>query len=494
MPDTTYDVAVVGCGPVGVTLAGLLARRGLRVVAIDQATGLFPLPRAAHLDHEIMRVLQELGCADEIAPATIVNPGMDFLTASGDVLLSMRAADPSPSGWPASILFHQPGLETHMRAAAVRAGAELRLGVAVERVTGTAPDDAVAEVHLADGTRVQADFVVACDGARSLVRKQLDIAMDDLAFEEPWLVFDLVLRDGVRPPSGCVLQVCDPARPQTLVPMPPPRFRFEFMLLPGEDADELSAPGRVRELLSSWLDPNDVEVERSAVYTFHGLIAREWRRGRVFLAGDAAHQTPPFLGQGMCAGIRDVANLAWKLDLVLRGGAPLGLLDTYQAEREPHVRLVIGAAVEFGRVICTTDTEVAAQRDSAMLAARAGATAPSHQPALPGLGPGPLLLGGGGALAAQPELGGVRFDELVGPAVAVVARSDALLDSDGARWWRAGGARLLSATTNPGLGALLDHAGADTVVVRPDRYVFAAGATIEVPPPATAALLGRGAP
>jgi 3-(3-hydroxy-phenyl)propionate hydroxylase len=233
-----------------------------------------------------------------------------------------------------------------------------------------------------------------------------------------------------------------------------------------------------------------VEVERSAVYTFHGLIAEEWRRGRILLAGDAAHQTPPFLGQGMCAGIRDAANLAWKFEHVLRRGAPHALLDTYQVEREPQVRAIIGAAVDFGRVICTTDAAVAAERDAAMLAARAGGGGRVSETPLPPLQRSSLVLDGGGRLSVQPTLDGVRLDDRVGPRFAVVTRTRAHAIGDAASWWASRGAAVLNAEDLPDVAPLLDGARGDAAVVRPDRYLLAAGATLEIPPAETAALLG----
>jgi 3-(3-hydroxy-phenyl)propionate hydroxylase len=489
MTELDCDVAVVGCGPVGVTLAGLLAGRGLRVIALDRLDDVYPLPRAAQLDHEIMRVLQELGIAESIAPSTIVNPGMDFLSADREVLLSMRAGTTTPSGWPASILFHQPGLEAAMRAAAVTAGAELRLGVEVASVNDTGDH---ALTVLGDGSTVSSEYVVACDGARSGVRKELGVGMDDLEFEEPWLVLDLMLDEGVAAPTDIVLQVCDPARPHTLVPMPAPRFRFEFMLLPGESAEAVSEPEQVRSMLSAWVDPGSVSVERSAVYTFHGLIASTWRAGRVLLAGDAAHQMPPFLGQGMCSGIRDAANLAWKLERVLRQGASDELLDTYQAEREPHVRAIVQAAVGFGRLICTTDVDVAAERDAGMLRARADGGGRMGGSPMPPLTPGPLVDAAGGGLAWQPMVDGARLDDVIGPRFAVIARSTEALEGAAVRWWASVGAALLSAETTPSVGAVLDALGADAVVIRPDRYVLAAGPAVPGPDESLAILLGTG--
>lgn len=462
-----FDLAVVGFGPVGATLAGLAARAGLRVVALDRETGIFPLPRAAHCDHEILRILQELGCADELRPHLRDNLGMDFLTAEREVLLSFRSPGTAPNGWPASVFFHQPSLDAAIRAAAVARGAEVRLGTGVGEVAlGT---DGVG-LTLDDGSRIDARFAVGCDGARSTIRRVLGITMDDLAFEEPWLVIDLLCPEPVPGLPDRALQVCDPARPHTLVPMPEPRFRFEFMLLPGEDAESIQRPERVRELLAGWVDPDRVEVERAAVYTFHGLIAREWRRGPVMLAGDAAHQMPPFLGQGMCSGLRDAANLVWKLVEVIARGAPEEVLDTYQVEREPHVRTIVEAAVGFGRLICTTDPAVAAARDAQMLAdPRPPADTPS---AVPALGSGPGFAEGGGALVAQPVIDGIRFDDLVGPRFAVITDGPLDPDSPEHRWW-APRATFLDAVAHPDLRPLLF--GTEAAVVRPDRYLFGTG-------------------
>ena len=482
-----YDVVVVGFGPVGSVLSALLARRGLSVLALDRDVDLFPLPRAAHFDQEMMRVLQELDCAHLVGPATIINPGMDFLTAAGEVLLSMRPDGPTPSGWPASVLFFQPDLELVLRDAARRAGAQVQLGRAVEAVHDRGEH---VDVVVADGSTITAKYVVACDGARSTVRKQLGITMHDLQFEEPWLVLDLVLDDPAHRPSALTLQVCDPARPTTLVPMPEPRFRFEFMLLPGEDPEAIARPEQVRSMLAKWMDPDVARVERAAVYTFHGLIATEWRRGRVLLAGDAAHQTPPFLGQGMCSGVRDAANLAWKLRRVLDGSSPDELLDTYQVERGPQVQQIIQLAVDFGRIICTTDHTVAADRDAGMLAARAAGGGRAGAAAMPPLPAGPLVCDGGGAQLHQVEVEGQRLDDLVGDRFALVARHPDLLTGAAAERWLAAGAVAFDAESAPALQESLDAAGADVLVVRPDRYLLLAGSAVPAPDEAATSLLG----
>jgi 3-(3-hydroxy-phenyl)propionate hydroxylase len=467
LTDETVDLLVVGFGPVGATMTGLAVHQGLSVIAVDREVDLYPLPRAAHCDHEVLRILQGLGCADEIVAAMQLNDGMDFLTADREVMLQFRSPGLAPTGWPASVLFHQPGFEGAVRKAVLGGAADVRLGVGVAALE---QDAETVIATLDNGDRIRARFAVGCDGARSLARRAIGTAMHDLEFEEPWLVVDLYLQESIAGLPDRPVQVCDPARPHTLVPMPWPRFRFEFMLLDGEDPDAIQEPERVRELVAAWIDPDLVEVERSAVYTFHGLIAQQWRAGRIFLAGDAAHQMPPFLGQGMCSGMRDAANLAWKLAAVQQHHAPDALLDTYQLEREPHVRAIVDLAVSFGRIICTTDPEIAAARDAQMLAEQPGQTEPPG--GTPALTEGIALGPGGGALSAQPWIDGRRLDDVVGPRFALITRAPLASDDDNLRWWSPR-ATVLDARTFPELQTLLD--GADAVVTRPDHYVYGAG-------------------
>jgi 3-(3-hydroxy-phenyl)propionate hydroxylase len=467
LTDETVDLLVVGFGPVGATMTGLAARHGLSVIAVDREVDLYPLPRAAHCDHEVLRILQGLGCADEIVTAMQLNEGMDFLTANREVMLRFRSPGLAPTGWPASVLFHQPGFEGALRRALFATGADIRLGVGVAAIEQEA-ETVVATLD--NGEQIRARFAVGCDGARSLVRRAIGTAMHDLEFEEPWLVVDLLLHEPVAELPDRPLQVCDPARPHTLVPMPWPRFRFEFMLLAGDDPAEMQQPARVRELVAAWIDPALVEVERAAVYTFHGLIAQQWRAGRIFLAGDAAHQMPPFLGQGMCSGMRDAANLTWKLAEQQHRHAPDALLDTYQLEREPHVRAIVELAVGFGRIICTTDPEIAAARDTQMLSTQHEETdAPQGTPALTGgIAVGP----GGGALSAQPWINGRRLDDLVGPRFALITRTPLATNDPDRNWWSRR-ATILDAQTFPELQPLLN--GNHAIVIRPDHYIYATG-------------------
>ena len=369
------EVLIVGLGPVGATLAGLLSDAKVDVIAIDSSTEVYPLPRAAHFDHEIMRVFQELGIAEEVQRHARSAKGYEFRSADGEVLVSFDNMDAiAPSGWPGGFMFNQPGLERALRAKlAGSAYVRVMLGAAFERLR-VGGDGVEAQIAGPNGPlRVQARYVVGCDGSWSPVREALGVGLEDLQFDEPWLVIDAIPKPGSKMPE-VNLQICDPARPTTCVLMGPGRHRWEFMLLPGEIPEDVLDDDFIKGLLASW--DVDVEIERKAVYRFHGLVADRWRLGRVLIAGDAAHQTPPFAGQGMCAGIRDAANLAWKLSAVLQHRAGEALLDSYQIEREPNARAYIALAIEMGRVVCTLDPGMAQMRNAQMLAARKAGVTP----------------------------------------------------------------------------------------------------------------------
>jgi 3-(3-hydroxy-phenyl)propionate hydroxylase len=251
--------------------------------------------------------------------------------------------------------------------------------------------------------------------------------------------------------------------------------------MPGDDAQAIARPENVWKMLARWITPDDAELERAVVYTFHSVIARGWRRGRLMIAGDSAHQTPPFLGQGMCAGIRDAANLAWKLAMVLRGGAPESLLDTYESEREPHVRAFVALAVRLGNVIQTTDPALAAERDRKF---QAGSPEIFQFPA-PGLGPGVRADSGApaGQPFPQPRLAdGRMLDEATGQHFVVIATRELLAASEAstrARWHEAGA--ILIDDAHPEIAAWLKQHATRAVLLRPDHYIVGtAGSAAEL--------------
>jgi 3-(3-hydroxy-phenyl)propionate hydroxylase len=475
------DVLIVGLGPVGATLANLLGREGFKVLAVEKDTTVYPLPRAAHFDAEIMRIWQDLGLLKEVMAVSRRAPAYEFRNAKGDILLRYDLDEVVvASGFAPSWMFNQPDLERALRTKLKDyANVETRLGVRFEGFEHTGGDKIRATITDAAGKpqTVEARYVVGCDGASSPVRKALGIAHFDYGFDEPWLVIDAQVKRPERMPN-LNLQICDPIRPTTCVLMGPGRHRWEFMIRPGEDAQSFLDDRRIAELLKPWVNDGDVEIDRKAVYRFHGLVAKEWRRGRVILAGDAAHQTPPFAGQGMCSGVRDAVNLAWKLTHVLRGQSGENLLDTYQTEREPHVRAVTETAIAMGRVVCIADPEAAAGRDAAMLAARAAGQQPVP-PADPQIGPGAFLPNDkrAGTIFPQDKIGSTYLDDVLGPGAWLIARRTSdiagLSSKFIARIEALDGGSLKSFASK--LGAQLDAYKCDSVLIRPDRYVFGTG-------------------
>jgi 2-polyprenyl-6-methoxyphenol hydroxylase-like FAD-dependent oxidoreductase len=412
-----YDVAVVGYGPVGQMLAILLAQRGWKVGVLEKQPAAYPLPRAVHLDHEVARILQGAGLGDELPRLTEPADVYEWRNAAGETLLLIESRTSGLSGWPESNMFAQPELERALDGR-VRALASAEVHRAAEVVDLRPGYDGVTLVTR-DGREIDAGWVIGCDGANSFVRPHLGSTVTDLGFFFDWLIVGVVPHER-RAWSPINWQLCDPARPTTLVSGGPGRRRWEFMRLEGESVAELNSEATAWRLLAPWgMTPDTARLERHAVYTFQARWVDRWRNGRLLLAGDAAHQMPPFAGQGMCAGMRDAANLAWKLDLVLAGLASDAILDTYASERIPQVRRVIQYSIDLGRVICVPDPAAAAVRDRAMIAAvkDRGASLPFPTPAI---GPGILADGDplAGQLFVQGEVGRGgrtgRFDDVVG--------------------------------------------------------------------------------
>jgi 3-(3-hydroxy-phenyl)propionate hydroxylase len=340
-----FDVLVVGLGPVGATLANLLVRHGVTVLAIDQARDIFMKPRAIALDNEALRILQAAGVAGGDF-ATVGIPQVQYHSPWLGRFARIDTSRPI-DGHPALVTFHQPELETVLRSKlAVAATACLLPGTALESFT----DDATgvtARLRDCDGKvfEARARFLVGADGANSLVRRMLGIDFRGSSFAQDWLVVDAI--DVPRPIDHCEF-ICDPRRPTPHMPAPGGRERWEFMLLPGESRERMASPGSVRRLLAPWCDSSRIRIERTAVYRFQARLAASFSRGHCFLAGDAAHVTPPFAGQGLVAGLRDAANLAWKMAWVIRGQAAESILASYDTERRPHARKIIALARFLG--------------------------------------------------------------------------------------------------------------------------------------------------
>jgi len=463
-----FDVAVIGCGPTGATLANLLAIQGNRVLVIEREAAIYHLPRAVHFDDETMRVFQTAGIADELSQLVYVNPGMKFQDKNGNELLNWpRDQNITAHGWHASYRLHQPDLEKLLRKQLNRkASIYTALGCQVQTVK-----EKTDHVEIICNNNVfSAKYVVGCDGANSLVRKTIGGDMEDFGFHEKWLVVDVILKHP-RPDLGDhSIQYCDSQRPMTYCRSPGLRRRWEITLLKDESDADMRSEKKVWELLARWISPHEAQLERRAVYTFQSAIARQWHKSRLLIAGDAAHLTPPFMGQGMCTGIRDAANLAWKLTDVLQNSADNSLLNSYQAERSPHAQAYIETAIRLGGLINSMDRESALQmaqdQDNGKatiksilpkLGASACAHSVSDQPAHPA-----------GLPFAQPSLnsGTVRFDEFVGYRHALITRSNLQFTAPE-------NFIVLSAEDHPALESELNKLSADAVWVRPDRYIGA---------------------
>lgn len=428
-------VVVVGAGPTGLTAAALLARLGVPVLVLERHATPYALPRAVHLDDEVHRLLQAVGVADAFAAVSTPALGLRLVDAQQRVLATFaRSPGPGVHGWPQANLFDQPDLEALLRAEVSRLGVEVRT-VDVRGVAG--------RTVRTDGGDVRASAVLGCDGAGSVVREAVGAGWTELGFTETWQVVDVDSDADLGLWPG-VTQVCDPAAPATAISLGRGRYRFEGRDpgTSGWTADGAFTAGR------------DVRVRRRASYTFHARLADRWRDGRVFLLGDAAHLSPPFVGQGLGAGLRDAHNLAWKLARVLSGTAPEVLLDTYQAERLPHVRSQVRLARTAGWVMTGGHGRTAVVRRLALrgLVRLPGVATRVLDTGSPSLR-GPL----GGPLPGQHTVDGRRLDDLVGPRFAVLTR-DAPTDGDRACAQRLGG-----------VAVRVPELRTARVVLRPDR-------------------------
>jgi 3-(3-hydroxy-phenyl)propionate hydroxylase len=475
------NVVIVGGGPVGAMLANLLGLQGISTVVLEREAAIYNLPRAVHFDDEVMRLFQTVGLAEMIEPLVHVSPGMKFVDDTGRLLLDWgRPLEPSEQGWYASYRFHQPELERVLRDGLARwPSVSLKLRTEVFALEQERDAVVVRYEDLSTGAlaNCRARYVVGCDGARSLVRRLIGAPMEDLGFHERWLVLDAILQRPCSHLGDYSVQHCNRQRPATYVRGTGNRRRWEIAVLPGEDDATITQPAKVLELLKPWVEPEDVELERMAVYTFHSAIAPQWRGGRLLIAGDAAHLTPPFLGQGMCAGVRDAGNLAWKLGRVLRGRSDDRLLDTYETERAPHVREYIELAVRLGGLINTKAMEAALP--GSVLEGGEAARMTSIKPRLgPGVAAG--WNGLAGQIAPQPRLAdGSRLDDQVGYRFAALMQPDFTADLSPETLGRLVDREVVVVADAPEPQAWLNSAGVSAILMRPDRYVLGAAHSVQ---------------
>lgn len=502
-----YDVVVVGYGPVGAVTAKLLAQGGLSVLVIDKAADIFDKPRAIGIDHEAMRVLQFCGIAHDLFPHVRTFQGSEWHSADGNVLRRFEPSSPPYSlGWPPNMTFLQPQFERMLRDSVEQCkNIDVSLQTQALHIDQDAEYVNVVLQDLKTQTHhnIQARYLVGADGASSTVRSQLGITLEDLQFDEWWIVVDM-LRKGSSDYGEHNVQYCNPARPGTYVVGPGNLRRWEFRILPDESPDDFRDPQRVLQMMSESVDLSGLELWRSAVYRFHALVANQWHKGRVFLAGDAAHQTPPHLGQGLVSGLRDAFNLCWKIQHVLAGADPQ-IFESYMAERRPHFHSLVSKAKEFGNLIGILNPAEAQARDARLLELLAARTTPeTRQNHIPPLTTGLLDLdekgfpkGPAGELFIQPSVkvqAGVRLlDDGAHPKWQLLTVGDGpqqWLDAQTIALWKSlAGERLTivsaieyPAASSSGVAVYIEtdnrfqewmnKHGAQAIVVRPDRYIY----------------------
>ncbi|WSV66407.1 bifunctional 3-(3-hydroxy-phenyl)propionate/3-hydroxycinnamic acid hydroxylase [Streptomyces sp. NBC_01012] len=500
------DCVVVGGGPVGLLTAIFLGQAGLRVDVVERWPDRYPLPRACTIDHESLRILQAAGLMDTHAelfePSQGERGGYEFRNGEGELLQAIDWNRPAESGWANTNGFYQPDLEAALEGLAVATpGVEVHRGWTLQSFTQDQEgvSSLVARTEHPDQTaELRSRWLIGADGANSAVRSRLGIDVGDSGFQADWLVVDyrpLEEEDW----SAFVMQYCDPEQPATAVNSGPGRRRFEFMRRADMTVEELGMDSTAWHLMAPWgVTPENAELERHAVYTFRGRWAHSWREGNVFLAGDAAHLMPPFLGQGLCSGLRDARALTWRLAMVHQGSGTPDVLDTYGPERAGHVREIIDEAVAAGRVICELDLVRAAARDVEMKKRLREPDAAAQEPPHPRLGEPSLTVPSDGADGRLAPQGQVRlddrlglFDDIVGGGWQLISRTGdpaALLSDDDLTWFEElGGAVADLSGEGPAQDSRGDYErwftehGCEAFLARPDFYVFAAGEHADIP-------------
>ena len=482
-----YDVAIIGMGPTGACAAIHLANTGIKVAIFEKNKDIYPLPRAVSIDGEIVRAFQGIGKGDELAK--ILQPirpddRAGFADAKRNWLFGTRLLADGPNGWPHNSQFYQPELDQYFRdTAQTYQNIDIFFGEEIKDCSQNGNG-----VRLQSTKReVLSQYVIACDGANSPTRKALEISWQDLGYDHEWLVVDAEINSKSTLPND-VLQVCDPDRLHTFVATKDPFRRWEFRLNPGEKAEDILQDEAIHRLLSTWTPRNSYQIRRKAVYQFHAAVAKIWRVGKIFLAGDAAHQMPPFIGQGMNTGLRDVLNLTWKLNLVISGEAKESLLDTYEKERLPHAEDLVEWSVTFGNLM-----EHIAATDAAKRVGDSPPAEPKKQKSagygqgrhIPPLRSGLLRMdqvsddGSTGYLMNQPRVRTksgeqCRLDDLIGNRFAILMSQPLNFDSKSLEIIERLNIQLLNIGDFELLEGRFDRCleHAKCLLARPDRYVY----------------------
>ena len=355
-----YDVIIVGLGPTGGTLAALLAIHGFSILIIEKEKSFYPLPRAVHFDDEVMRVFQTIGITDKFLKHTIINKGTKFVNSKNRVVLDWpRPRSITENGWYPSYRFHQPDLERKLRR---RLKDFKKVSVMQNTKVNSLKEEknsvkiCIENINNNKISEIRAKYIIGCDGARSTIRKQIKAKFQNLGFTQKWAVVDLILKKNKKELPDRTIQYSNSKRPATYCRNVGKRRRWEFAINNKESEKKVLSNSYIWNFLKPWLKPSEALMERKTIYTFQSAISKKWKKGRVFLAGDAAHLMPPFMGQGMCAGVRDASNLAWKIAYCLKNNHSEKLLNTYQSERYSNVIEYIKTTVKMGEFVNAVGT------------------------------------------------------------------------------------------------------------------------------------------
>ena len=355
-----FDVTIVGLGPAGGTLANLLAMHDFSILILDREKSFYPLPRAVHFDDEIMRVFQTIGITKEFLKHTIINKGTKFVNSKDKIILDWpRPKKITDNGWYPSYRFHQPDLEKKLRKK-LKNYKKVSIEQYSEVIKIKNSKNYVDITYLNTNNHkeyfVRSKYVIGCDGANSITRKQMKTKMENLGFTQKWAVVDLILKKKKNNLPDRTIQYSNPKQPATYCRNVGRRRRWEFAIKKNHSDKKVLSDNYIWNFLKPWLNKSEAIIERKTIYTFESAIARKWRKGRVFIAGDAAHLMPPFMGQGMCAGIRDASNLAWKIANCIRNKFDEKLLNTYQSERSLNVKEYIETTMRMGEFVNAVET------------------------------------------------------------------------------------------------------------------------------------------
>ena len=347
--DLACDIVIIGAGPTGLTLANLLGRAGIDTILVERNELTVQAPRAVSIDDESLRTMQACGLIDEVMADVAPDYGSHYMSTAG---VNFARVEPTTReyGYPRRSAFMQPELEAALRKGLVRWPSVRQLFQHTFDSVDERVDGVTVQIKRLDGSplTIRAKYLAACDGGRSALRKIIGAELQGSTYPDKWLIVDM---EGTKERLRQTRVLCNPARPAICLPGPDGKRRYEFKLHDGESEEEISSPESVAKLLAMYGPDADATIVRRQIYTFHARVCDKWNTKRIYLAGDAAHLTPPFAGQGMNSGVRDAHALAWRFAAVAKGELGPGVLDSYESERKPHAWALIDLAINIGRVM-----------------------------------------------------------------------------------------------------------------------------------------------